>query len=116
MRHRNTGVILDRKKAPRELLLRNLASSVILYEKVTTTVAKAQAVRSLVEHAITVAKQNNLTARRSLLKLLPVKPAVAKALDDLSPRYKARDGGYTRIIKLGVRAGDGAAIARIELV
>lgn len=116
MRHRNTSVILDRKKGPRELMLRNLAGSVILYEKITTTLAKAKAVRSLVEHAITVAKQGDLNARRTLLKVLPMKNAARKVFEDLAPRYKARSSGYTRIIKVGPRSGDGAAVARIELV
>ncbi|MFA5954529.1 MAG: 50S ribosomal protein L17 [Patescibacteria group bacterium] len=116
MRHRNKNVILDRKKAPRELMLRNLAASIILYEKVTTTVAKAKAVRGIVDSAITTAKKNDLTARRRLLQILPVKNAVIKALDDLGPRYADRASGFTRITKIGRRQGDGADIASIELV
>lgn len=116
MRHRNTGTILDRKKAPRELMLRNLAASVLLYEKVKTTEAKAKAVRSLVERAITVSKRGDLTARRSLLKTLPQPMAVKKALEVLGKRYQERAGGYTRITKLQSRVGDGAAMVQIELV
>ena len=116
MRHRNKNKILDRKKAPRELMLRNLASSILLYEKVKTTKAKAQAVRPLVEKAITSAKVGDLAARRGLLKVLLQKNAVKKALEVLGSRYQKRAGGYTRMIKLGVRAGDGAEMVQIELV
>ena len=116
MRHRNKNKILDRKKGPRELMLRNLASSIILYEKVQTTRAKAAAVRPLVEKMITVSKANDLNARRSLLEVLLQKNAVRKAMDVLSIRYKERDGGYTRTIKLGARQGDGAQMVQIELV
>ncbi len=116
MRHRNKNKILDRKKAPRELMLRNLASSILLYEKVKTTKAKAAAVRPLVERSITAAKIGNLTARRGLLKVLLQKNAVKKSLEVLGVRYQNRPGGYTRIIKLGTRAGDGAEMVQIELV
>ncbi len=116
MRHRNKGTILDRKKAPREALLRNLATSVILYEKIETTKAKAKAVRPLVEKLITIAKTNDLTARRKLLEVVYDKNAVNKALEVLGPRYKERAGGYTRITSLGRRQGDGAETAHIEFV
>jgi len=116
MRHRNKNKILDRKKGPRELMLRNLASSIILYEKVQTTRAKAAAVRPLVEKLITTSKANDLNARRSLLEVLLQKNAVRKAMEVLSVRYKERDGGYTRTIKLGARQGDGAQMVQIELV
>lgn len=116
MRHRNKNKILDRKKGPRELMLRNLASSIILYEKVKTTRAKAAAVRPLVEKLITVSKAQDLTARRTLLEVLLQKNAVLKAMEVLGARYKERDGGYTRTIKLGARQGDGAEMVQIELV
>lgn len=116
MRHQKRGKILDRKKAPREALLRNLATSVILYEKVQTTQAKAKAVRPIVERLITTAKKNDLTARRQLLAVLYHKNAVKKALEVLGPRYKDRQGGYTRITKIGQRQGDGAKVAQIEFV
>lgn len=116
MRHRNKGKILDRKKQPREMMLKNLASSVIIYEKVKTTEAKARVVKPLVEKAITLAGKNNLIARRKLIELLPQKMAVKKAMEILGPRFKERKGGYTRIIKLGKRQGDGAEIVQIELV
>ncbi len=116
MRHRNKNKILDRQKGPRELMLRNLASSIILYEKVKTTRAKAAAVRPLVEKLITISKAQDLNARRSLLEVLLQKNAVLKAMEVLGVRYKERDGGYTRTIKLGARQGDGAEMVQIELV
>lgn len=116
MRHRKKGAILDRQKQPRELMLRNLASSVLIYEKVKTTKAKARAVRSLVEKCITAAKTGDLAARRKLISILPQKMAVKKAMEVLGERYKERNGGYTRTVKLGTRQGDGAEMAQIELV
>lgn len=116
MRHRNKNKILDRQKGPRELMLRNLASSIILYEKVKTTAAKAAAVRPLVEKVITISKAGDLAARRSLLEVLLQKNAVLKAMEVLGVRYKERNGGYTRTIKLGARQGDGASMVQIELV
>jgi len=116
MRHRNKNKILDRQKGPRELMLRNLASSILIYEKVKTTKAKAQAVRPLVERMITAAKAGDLNARRGLIKVLLQKNAVKKAMEVLGVRYKERQGGYTRVIKLGNRAGDGAEMVQIELV
>jgi len=115
MRHRSKVKILDRKKESREMMLRNLTSSVLIYEKVKTTPAKAKTVRSLVEKMITIGKAGDLNARRILLKNLPQKKAVEKALK-LGEKYKERNGGYTRIIKLGTRKGDGSAISQIELV
>lgn len=116
MKHRVKGKKLDRKKEPRELMLKNLASSIIIYEKVKTTQAKAKAVRTLVEKAITTAIKGGLNARRELIALLPQKMAVKKAVEVLATRYKGRPGGYTRLIKLGGRQGDGAQITQIELV
>lgn len=116
MRHGNANKTLDRKKAPRELMLRNMASSIIIYEKVKTTEAKAKVVRSLVEKMITVAKAGTLSARRELIATLPQENAVKKIIEVLAARYQDRQGGYTRITKLGTRQGDGAEMAMIELV
>ncbi len=116
MRHRSKTKILDRKKQPREMMLRNLASSVILYEKVKTTDAKAKAVKPLVDKLITVSKKGDLTARRRLIAKLPQKMAVKKLMEVLGKKYQDRQGGYTRIVKLGEREGDGAKMAQIELV
>lgn len=115
MRHRNKVKTLDRKKSSRELLLRNLASSVLIYEKVKTTEAKAKIVKSLVEKMITTGKDGDLTARRKLIQILPQKKAIEKALE-LGKKYKEKKGGYLRITKIGPRQGDGAEIVQIELV
>ncbi len=116
MRHRDKSVTLDRKAGPRRALLRGLLENVILYEKVKTTEAKAKAVRPLVEQIISRCKENTLHARREISKTLYTDNAVRKCMEVLGPRYKERAGGYTRIVKLGERKGDGAAVAQIELV
>ncbi|NQV90247.1 50S ribosomal protein L17 [Candidatus Uhrbacteria bacterium] len=116
MRHRKKGTILGREKAPREALLRNLAASIILHEKVKTTEAKAKAVKPLVEKAITSGKSQTLASRRKLLSFFYTDHAVNKIFDVLAARYENRPGGYTRIIKLGHRKNDGADIVQIELV
>ncbi|MAF13271.1 MAG: 50S ribosomal protein L17 [Parcubacteria group bacterium] len=116
MRHQKKGTILGRKKAPRKALMRSLATSIIIYEKVKTTKAKAKAVKPVVEKLVTTAKKNDLTARRKLLEVLYHKKAVNKALEVLGPRYKNRKGGYTRIINLENRQGDNAEMVQIEFV
>lgn len=116
MRHRNVNKILDRKKGPREALLRSLTTSLILYEKVKTTDAKAAAVRPIVERLITKGKVNNLASRRYLLSRVYGDNVVKKILEELAPRYKDRKGGYTRIIKISARSGDAAKIVQIEFV
>lgn len=116
MRHKVKGKKLDRLKAPREAMLKNLASSVIIYEKIKTTEAKAKAVRPLVEKIITIAIKGGLTGRRELISILPQKLAIKKCLEVLASKYKGHHGGYLRIIKLGTRVGDNANMAQIELV
>ena len=116
MRHRVKGKKLDREKAPRELMLKNLASSIIIYEKVKTTEAKARAVRTLLEKVITIAVKGGLNGRRELIRLLPQPMAIKKALDVLAIKYQGRRGGYLRITKLAQRQGDNAKIVQIELV
>lgn len=98
------------------MLFRDLVASIFIYEKVKTTAAKAKAVKPLVEKLITVAKGGDLEARRKLIQNLPQKMAIKKAMEVLGERYKARAGGYTRIVKLGKRQGDGAEVVQIELV
>ena len=115
MRHRNKGVILGRTKEPREMMLRNLAASILIHGFAVTTKAKAKAVQPIVEHLLTIAKAGDLTARRRLLAILPQDEAVVKALE-IAKRYESRNCGYTRIINLGQRQGDGADQARLELV
>ncbi|MFA5413365.1 MAG: 50S ribosomal protein L17 [Patescibacteria group bacterium] len=116
MRHRKKGKILDRKVGPRTALLRGLAVSLILYEKMQTTKAKAKTVKPIVERLITRGKINTLATRRYLLKYLYKEAAVKKILEEIGPRYKDRKGGYTRIINVGRRQGDAAEIVQIELV
>lgn len=116
MRHRKKTKILGRKKAPREMMLKNLASSIIIYEKVKTTEAKAKSVKPLIEKIITISKNGDLTARRKLIKILPQKLAIKKTMEILGKRYQDRKGGYARIVKIDSRQGDGAKMAQIELV
>ncbi|MBI4598879.1 50S ribosomal protein L17 [Candidatus Uhrbacteria bacterium] len=116
MRHRNKNKILDRKKAPRLSLLKSLAESVILYEKVKTTEAKAKAVRPMVERAITTGKVSSLHGQRKLLAAFHTELPVKKIMEVLGPRYQSRPGGYTRIVKIGFRQNDGAEMVQIELV
>ena len=116
MKHRRIGKTLDRSSGPRRALLRGLATSVILYEHVNTTLAKAKAVKPLVEKLITRGKTKSLHSRRELLKVLNTESAVNKVLEEIGPRYATRPGGYTRVIKLGTRKGDGAEVAQIQLV
>ncbi|MBN1779459.1 MAG: 50S ribosomal protein L17 [Candidatus Buchananbacteria bacterium] len=116
MRHRKKGKILDRKAAPRKALMRNLATSLVVYEKIKTTTAKAKALKPMVEKLITVSKVNNLTTKRKLTETLTHQKAVKKALEVLGPRYQDRKGGYLRITKIGPRPGDGADVSVIEFV
>ncbi len=116
MKHRREGKTLDRSSTSRKALLRGLATSVILYEHCNTTLAKAKFVRPFVEQLITKGKTKSLTSRRQLNSVLMSESAVNKVLEELGPRYAKRAGGYTRIIKLGTRKGDGAEIAQIQLL
>lgn len=116
MRHRKKGRILGRTTGPRRALFKSLAISLVLYETIKTTESKAKELRGMVEKMITRGKANTLTARRLLLKQLGQANAVKKILEVLSPRFKDRRGGYTRIIKLAPRAGDGAKMVIIEFV
>lgn len=116
MRHGKTTKIFGRKKAPKAAMMRNLATSLVLYEKIKTTEPKAKYIRPYVERLITLGKKNSLYARRGLLKKLFLQSAVKKVLEELAPRYKDRNGGYLRIIKLGFRRGDAAKVVKIEFV
>ncbi len=116
MRHRNKTKTLGRSKSAREALLRDLATSVIVYEKINITEGKAKVLRSVVEKLITIAKKGDLSARRQLISYFTTDQPVAKMMDVIGPRYKERAGGYTRITKLGHRQGDAASVVQIELV
>jgi large subunit ribosomal protein L17 len=114
--HRVTGRKLSRYKDQRKALLRGLTVDLVTHERITTTLAKAKETRVMAEKLITHGKKGTLHNRRIALSQVPNKDAVAKVFDDLGPRYAERPGGYTRIIKLGPRQGDGASMAVIELV
>jgi large subunit ribosomal protein L17 len=112
------------KKGPRlgagpehqRLLLGTLASQLFQHERIRTTEAKAKAFRPFAEHLITFAKRGDVHARRQVLKTVPDRDVVHKLFAEIGPRYAERGGGYTRILKLGQRAGDGAPMAVIELI
>lgn len=116
MRHRKAGVKLKRDLSARRALLRGLVTNVIEEERITTTVPKAKAARPLVEKMITLAKEDTPHTRKQAAAFLQTKEAVAKLFDKLGPRFNQRNGGYTRIVKLGWRKGDGAETAKLELV
>jgi large subunit ribosomal protein L17 len=116
MRHRVAGFKLKREVDSRVALLRNLTTSVILEERVITTVPKAKAVRPLVDQMITLAKTDTLHSRRQAAAVLRTPASVKKLFDTLGTRFGQRNGGYTRITRLGPRKGDGAEQAIIELV
>ena len=116
MRHRKKKITLDRKAGPRRALLKNLAVSLILFERIITTLAKAKAAQRVVERLITIAKALSLVSRRRLLVLLPDARAVKKLLEVFGPRYQSRIGGYTRIVKIAERRGDGGEQALVEFV
>ena len=116
MRHRKKKTTLDREASHRRLLLKNLATSLVLYDKVKTTEAKAKAMRPFVEQLVTRAKTPTLANRRLLVAHLLTEGAVRKMFEVIGPRYKERNGGYTRITKIGVRRGDSAKMAVIEFV
>jgi large subunit ribosomal protein L17 len=116
MRHRKAGFKLGRNTSHRRALLRNLATSVILEERVETTLSKAKAVRPQVEKMITLGKRGDLAARRLALGYLMTREAVDKLFDTIAPRMGDRNGGYLRIVRGGFRRGDGGEIAFLELL
>lgn len=117
MRHKKAGFKLKRNVSARRALFRGLVTSIIEEERVVTTVPKAKAVRPLVEKMITLAKRDDtLHARRQAAAFLRTPAAVKKLFDKLGARFSQRNGGYTRIVRLGPRKGDGAEQAMIELV
>ena len=115
-RHKVAGFKLKRPVDSRNALLRNLVTSVILEERIVTTVPKAKAVRPLVDKMITLAKADTLHSRRQAAMVLRTPASVKKLFDSLGTRFGQREGGYTRITRLGPRKGDGAEQAMLELV
>ena len=116
MRHRKAGTKLGRTTAHREMLLRNLLTSLFHYEKIVTTEAKAKEARKLADKIITLAKRGDLHARRQAAEVVQDESVLKKLFDSIGGRYKDRNGGYTRLTKLEYRMGDGAPLAAIELV
>ncbi|MBI4515029.1 MAG: 50S ribosomal protein L17 [Deltaproteobacteria bacterium] len=115
MRHLNSGRKLNRTSAHRKALFRNLVTSLIEHESVRTTDAKAKELRSYADRMITLGKRGTLHARRQALAFVRSAAAVRKLFDDLAPRFRERPGGYTRIIKIGMRRGDAAPLSLVEL-
>ncbi len=116
MRHRKKGKILDRKIGPRKALIRGLMNQMVLYEKIRTTEAKAKVVRPYLERLITKARHGSPGDLRVLRQACYVRGAYKKMREVIAPRYAGRNGGYTRIVKIGPRQGDGAHMALLELV
>jgi len=116
MRHRKSGRQLSRNSSHREAMFRNMAASLIEHEVIKTTLPKAKELRRVAEPLITLAKEDSVANRRLAFSRTRSPAAVGKLFDELGPRYQARPGGYTRILKCGVRAGDAAPMAYIELV
>ena len=116
MRHLKSGRQLSRNSSHRWALMRNLITALLREEKIQTTDPKAKELRRWVERVITLGKRGDLHARRQVLSIVYDKAVVKKLFDSIGPRFKDRPGGYTRIIKLGIRHGDAAQMALIELV
>ncbi len=116
MRHRKSGKRLGRNTSHRRAMMRNMVTSFFNSEKLTTTDVRAKELRKLVEKLITLARHGDLHSRRLALQFVRDTKTVAKLFDTIAPRYNDRPGGYTRIIKLGHRAGDNASLSMIELV
>ena len=117
MPHRVAGRKLSREHAHRMSMLGNLAVSIIRYEKIKTTEAKAKEVRGLVDGMITLAKRGDLHARRQLVSKMPHEPVIVdKLMGEIAEKYADRPSGFTRIVKLGPRLGDSATMVQIELV
>ena len=116
MRHRNSGRNFSRTSAHRAAMFRNMVSSLVAHELIKTTLPKAKELRRVAEPLITLAKQDSVANRRLAFNRLRDKEAVGKLFSELGPRYQNRNGGYLRILKCGLRAGDSSPMAYVELV
>jgi large subunit ribosomal protein L17 len=116
MRHLKQGRKLGRTTAHRKALLRNLATALLEHERIITTEPKAKEVRRVADKLVTLGKRGNLHARRQALQVVQSNVIVQKLFNEIAPRFAGRQGGYTRIMRLGYRPGDAAAMAVIELV
>ena len=116
MRHRLAGRKLGRTTAHRQALERNIVQSLFIYGRIITTEAKAKEFRGTAEHLIQLGKVGDLPARRRILRTVQDPRLAKKIIDDVAKRFTDRQGGYTRVVKLGVRAGDAAPVSIVELV
>ena len=116
MRHKVAGRRLGRPTGHRKAMYRNLVTDLLNYEKITTTEAKAKEVRGLAEKMVTLGKKGGLHAYRQARSFIITEKVADKVFAELAPRYAERPGGYTRIVKLGPRLGDGAPMVQLELV
>lgn len=116
MRHLKSGRQLSRNSAHRWALMRNLITALLREEKIQTTDPKAKELRRWADRMITLGKRGSLHARRQVLSIVQDKAVVRKLFDTIAPRFKERPGGYTRIVKIGIRRGDAAQMSLIELV
>ena len=116
MRHGNSGRKFARTAEHRKAMFANMAASLITHEQIVTTLPKAKDLRPIVEKLVTLAKRGDLNSRRNAVAQIRDEKAVKKLFDVLGPRYKDRNGGYTRVLKAGFRYGDNAAMAVIEFV
>ncbi len=117
MAHRIGGRKLGRRMGPRKALYKNLTVSILRYERVKTTEAKAKEIRGRVERMITLAKRGDLGARRQLVAQMPHEPLIVdKLMNEIAEKYADRDSGFTRIVRTGLRLGDAAPMVQIELV
>jgi large subunit ribosomal protein L17 len=116
MRHGVKTARFDRPTGQRQMLFRNLVTEILDHEKIRTTEPKAKTVRTMIEKMITLAKSGDLNSRRQALSFILDKKVIDKLFAELGPRYAEKHGGYTRIVKLGMRMGDGASMVQIELV
>lgn len=115
MRHRKKGRELSRTRSHKRAMLRNMATSLFLHERIRTTEAKAKELRPYAERLITLARNGDVHSRRQARRHIADREVLQKLFDQIGPRFKDRPGGYTRILKLGARRGDGAELALIEL-
>ena len=116
MRHRKKGRQLSRTRSHRKATLRNLATSLFRHERIETTTAKAKELRPFAERLITLARRGDVHARRLAATKIQDREVLGKLFDEIAPRYLERPGGYTRVLKLGIRKGDAAEMSLIELV
>jgi large subunit ribosomal protein L17 len=116
MRHQNTGRKLSRTSSHRKAMFANMATSLFEHERIRTTEAKAKEIRRVAEKLVTLAKKGDVAARRLVGRTVRDPEVLKKLFEDIGPRYAERAGGYTRIVKIGPRAGDNAPMSLIELV